>query len=632
MAIDARCPKCAKQYKLKNELNGKSVKCSNPDCRHVFVIHAVPKPAKKAEKAPAVDAETLAAQVFGDEPAAADKGPEKQTPVECYNCNHKWTEPESKAGKNVICPECRTRIKVPELKKKTTGDWRDATGGRRLLEKGPDLPADLEAQRMQNVGLDALQKAGAIEAPEVEPRPLKDYLVFGSLAVAVLGLIAGGVVWAIQAGKTGGENLLMAEAQKWVEESKEAGHPTPADDRKLMRAVLHLANAEYHGRLDTKEGTKEAAAALGRARQELADTPPTLAERDALFCELALAHLALGGSEEQAKEELRLRWSMGGSKAPPVGSAVIKTVQDELRQTLSKMVERGADRGVRFALLGRLSKPLAKAGHPEVITEIVTQGFEEDARLDAQAVMLLTMLRAGAEEAKVRPLADALKQQLTADEKNPAPTPWAAVALFDKLGVTDFKPTIPAPVEGNPLDRTQRMAFAAREVVKGNAAEAVRIAAAPGEVGERLPAMAVIAELLDDPAPLLDEAAKLKDVSKAYRFVVWRLSKVACDSAPDKAEPLAKLIADDGLREFALADAARGKWAKSKSAAGDADLSLPTDPAKWRAGHAWAAAGFARHNAAVTRDKRAADAYDAWGEKKMKAFGSAGLALGLQDK
>jgi hypothetical protein len=85
-----------------------------------------------------VDAETLAAQLFNDEPA--DKPPpgqERQVAVECYNCNHKWTEPESKAGKFALCPECRTRTKVPELKAKKAADWRDATGGRRLGEKGP---------------------------------------------------------------------------------------------------------------------------------------------------------------------------------------------------------------------------------------------------------------------------------------------------------------------------------------------------------------------------------------------------------------------------------------------------------------------------------------------------------------
>ena len=81
-----------------------------------IVITAVPKPAAKKAKAAEVDAETLAAQVFGDEPEATKAVAERQMPVECLNCNHKWTEPESKAGKNVVCPECRTRMKVPELK------------------------------------------------------------------------------------------------------------------------------------------------------------------------------------------------------------------------------------------------------------------------------------------------------------------------------------------------------------------------------------------------------------------------------------------------------------------------------------------------------------------------------------
>lgn len=646
MPIDATCPGCQKRYKLKDELAGKSVKCSNPDCRKPFPVPggaangkpaaakpAAAKPKAKTKKELEAEAEALAAELFGE---AVDTKPaaERQITVECVMCNHKWGEPESKAGKNVICPECKHRMKVPDLKKKQTGDWRDATGGRRSMEKGPDLPKDLAEQQMQDVSLRALDEAGAIEKPEVEPRPLRFWITLATVVLVLVGGTATAVVFVMKSMKTGGENEAMAEAMKGLEELKADDSPVPKDDRRLMRAGLHIAGGEYHARLNTKEGIKAASKEFAAARRELEQAPPTQRERDALFAELAVAQLSLGGTDEQVAAEVRLGWTPQGAKAkgPPIGNAVVEHVQTELRQTLAKFQEKEVDKGVRMMTIARLTRELTKKGHPEVLFEIVPQAFPEDA-LEVQSFALLVALRSGATEDQVKPQAVALRDLLKADPTLPAP--WPVVALFDRLGFTDYdtKAKIAPPAPDGSVGPVSRLAYAALYACQDNTDKAVKVACSPpGTAAERFPAMVMLAELMTDPKPLLEEAAKAKDVQPGNRFHLYRLTRAAADAgAADKADQFAKGIDHEGLREWATGEVGRAKWSASKSAPAVADLTLPADPAKARAGHGWAAFQFARHHARATGEGGVSKTYDEWAEKKLRGFGYAGMALGLQD-
>jgi hypothetical protein len=647
MPIDATCPACQKRYRLKDELGGKSVKCSNPDCRRPFPVPAAgpaangkpaakpaAKPKPKTKKELEAEAERLANELFNEQPAETSTAKEKTVAVECVMCNHKWAEPESKAGKNVICPECKSRVRVPELVKKKVGDWRDATGGRRLMEKGPELPKDLAEQQMQDVSIQAMQDAGAIEAPEVEPRPLREYILMALVPLIVIGLGVGAVVWWMKSSQQGQENEAMAVAMKDLEELKADDSPIPKDDRRLMRAGVYMAQGEYSARLNTKEGIKEAVKVFAAARRELEASPKTQFERDALFADLAVAQLVLGGTDEQANTEVRLRWSPAGAKVAPVGGGVVDFVQNELRQTLTKFSEKEVDKGVRLSAVVRLTRGLCKHGKPEILFEIVTQGFAPEDALEAQSLVLLVALREGTPDDKVRRLAEVIRDQLKADEKLRAP--WPTLALFHKLGITDydFKPVFPAPLgDGASVSPASRMAYAALYLTQDRVPEAVKTAASPpGPANERFPAMAILAELMADPKPLLEEAAKAKDVQPGNRLHLYRLTRVAADAgATERAEGFAKGIGDEGLREWATAEALRGKWAASKSSAATADLTLPTEPAKLKAGQAWSALLFARHNARTSGDRAAGKQYDEWAEKKLRGFGYAGMALGLQD-
>lgn len=652
MPIETHCPSCQKQYRLKDELGGKSVKCSNPDCRQVFTITAKPngKPAAKPKAAPKpeADAEAVAAQVLSESPEDTKPAAERTIIVECYNCNFKWPEPESKAGKFALCPECRTRNKVPELKKAKAADWRDTTAGRRAGEKAPDLPEDLEAQQLKHVDIESLKQAGAIEAPEVEPRPLRDYVLFITVPLVVLGLIAGGVWWLLQMGRQAENNTAMAEAMKSLDDLKDTPEPPATeqtddararreelakvsnDQRRLMRAALYIADGEYQARLNTKEGIREAVKAFTNARRELEASPKTAAERDVLFGELAVAQVSLGGTPEQAQAEVRLYWSpeQTKGKGPPMGSTAVDYVQTELRQTLTRMVEGGkeVDKGVRLATLVRLARALVKAGHPDILYGIAAQAFAQDDQAEGQSLALLAALLAGADEAGVRRQAEPMQEQFKGD----ATPPWPVPALFDKLGLPNSKSAV-KPEGVWPLGT--RLVFAAKAIAQGNRDEAVRIATAPGDIGMRLPAMAAVAELLDDPQPVFEKAVEAAGgAGNMYRFYLYRLARVAADAkATAAADTFSKGVTDDGLRDMAQADAARGKWATSQSAVPASDLTMPTDANKLRVGQGWVGYLFARHNAAATRDQSAAKEFDAWGDGKLRGFGYAGLALGLQD-
>src|SRR5687767_5507098 len=112
MAIEFNCPHCQHQYRLKDELAGKTATCKG--CRQKITI---PQPVTVPD---AAALEAAAAAAYADEPAKAELDAASQVVnVECQFCNHKWTEPLTRAGKNTLCPnpECRQRVKIPEPKK-----------------------------------------------------------------------------------------------------------------------------------------------------------------------------------------------------------------------------------------------------------------------------------------------------------------------------------------------------------------------------------------------------------------------------------------------------------------------------------------------------------------------------------
>src|SRR5438045_2660602 len=141
MAIAIRCPHCGKAYSLKDELKGKRVACTNPNCKKVFTVDApaslaascgaptaapakpAPGPANVDELAAALFAETKAEEV---KPEAVTATATATIRVKCQHCDHENIFDAKMAGKNAPCQneECRKIIKVPLPVKADPKDWR----------------------------------------------------------------------------------------------------------------------------------------------------------------------------------------------------------------------------------------------------------------------------------------------------------------------------------------------------------------------------------------------------------------------------------------------------------------------------------------------------------------------------
>lgn len=640
MPIETACPFCKTKYRLKDEFVGKSVTCRTEGCRKTFVVMGQPvaasapnksKPVKAAAAPPQppVDAEALAAELFGEE-FETKKAVDRQIDVVCEVCAHVWKESATKIGKTVLCPECKNRQKIPEPKKKSA-DWRDATGGRRALEKGPELPKDLQEQTMQEVSIGALSEAGAIEAAEVESRPLKDYLVFGGLILAIIAGVSFGVMYLMRSKADGNEAQMMAEATKEVEAIKNDG-PLQKGQAPLWRANLHLARSEYELRTNTPAGLKASMKAISEARKELESLPQGF-ERDWLFAELPSRLVTLGGTEEQAQEDIRLRWSQSSSKAPPVGASAVTFVQNELRQMLSAMLRAGVGYEWRVTSARRVSKELAKLGHAAVLFEILKQGFEDVEMLDVESSVLLTAQMNGAAEDSIRRNVDNYKQQLAArgaKERKPA-----ALALFAQLNMSDVKVPINPINPGAVVLSETRQAYALLNLAQGKLEEAKAIANGPGPVSERLDALALLTEFTEQPKIFVDAALALNpdiDVRKRTTMSLFRLAKAAAEHGEiDSATKVAESLTDDGARELALGLVARGKWIVGKAVPSVSDLQRPENIGKARLGHCVRLLNYARATAQGIKQAEATDEYDRWKGGELRGFGYAGNALGLQD-
>src|SRR5438477_2850184 len=111
MTIAIRCPHCDKTYNLKDELKGKRVACTNPNCKKVFTVQqpaaapATAAPAKAAAR-PATVEELALAALAEDGRAAEVKPPQPAGApirVKCEFCDHESVYDAKMAGKNAPC-------------------------------------------------------------------------------------------------------------------------------------------------------------------------------------------------------------------------------------------------------------------------------------------------------------------------------------------------------------------------------------------------------------------------------------------------------------------------------------------------------------------------------------------------
>jgi hypothetical protein len=673
MAIDMRCPHCAKAYRLKDEMAGKRVQCANQACRKPFQVAAAgangtatatatppptkpvapaakpaakpPLPAELAAKpkpplpadmappkppAPPVDADALALAALKDEPEQAGPADARVVHMTCAICEHKWDVPWAMQGKNVLCPECRHRQKVPEQKDRKKADWRDGSG-RPSLARQEELEGVTSNRDARMISGQTARDAGLVQI-EYEPRPLSFWVKVVGGPVALVALIAAFVVYKIGANR---ESFGRERFDKLIAGS--------ADDLKqvpLYQALLLTAAAEYEARLGVPEERKvtssrdKAVRDLQEALEAAKAAPPT-DDRGFLFGEIALAALHLGGDGEALKEKTKLSWLP--PPANPQGKAQVKPnpaelggVQGQLQRVFGAMLDKQVEFEVKAWAARRVARELLRLKQPELAETFAQGGFTDAERFEADAQIGVECLRAG-DATTARRIADRLAAALV----NPSaanPPAASAQALFLALDPPITKPTVAPPPGGEALTDATRLAYTVLNVLKKTPDEALKIANAPGEAAGRLRALALAAEWADAPGPFLDTAAKLVGSGQVPAAVGVRLAALAGRAGSEEtAEAFVKAITDEPARAWAKAEVLRGRLAAGAAVPEDAAGDMPDDPKKMRAGQALARLAVARSTAAKTGDAALAKKYGGW-PRPFAVFGQAGVALGLLDR
>jgi hypothetical protein len=638
MAIVFNCPHCAHPYRLKDELAGKKATCKNPNCRQVITVPAAPPRPE--------DVEAAALSHLADAPAAAAAA-DAPIPVVCSFCDHKWTEPRDKAGKNVLCPnpECRQRNKVPVPKDDKPANWRETAQGPSLAKENFEKPKDVMDAEARMVGREAWQKGGGADA-DYEPVPLKRKVFLAALVVVPLaGLVYGGV-WAYTAWSNRGEDRSFESALQQLSVAD-----LPAGDGPLYSAVMQTVAGEYELRAPRapEQALKKAFDHFTRARNDIQqaaqkeDTKKGGMAKYAVAAELAIAQLGLGGTEAEVKAQARYRWvpDQGGGRILRVNEKAV-TVRTELQRTLQVMLP--ADFDFRAALARRLVRELLKRGRADIAADLPEMLFTGPELPEAEAVVALEVYRADKASPFPAQAAEALKATLAKGAAGKDPVPASAAVLWKAVGTDKAPPVVnlQLPAGGNVSPGT-RLAVVGTLLLDGRTEEALEAVRRPGELVGQLRAAVLVAECAAEPGPVFDVAqglaAKAVDPKKkaegstAPPSLLFRLAQRAGETGKvEAAKGLADLIADDGLKAWARADALR-LAATTGARLDEAAFEVPADPAKLRVGHAWGRYWVARHNAKLSGDRGAeTKAAKGWPSGTVAPLGLAGVALGMRER
>lgn len=637
MPIAVTCPHCQTRYpKIPDTFAGKTVKCKKDDCRQDF---QVPVPMTAAE----LEAAALAA--LDDTPAKQDETPTDQRtlPMKCSSCEHEWGVPFAMAGKNVLCPECRARQKVPIPKDDKDTNWRQANTGRPSLAKENfEKPTDVQDAEAKMVSGEALRGAG-LGLPELEPRDVKRTLFFFVfLPLMGLALVFFGGRWYFNRRGDNKSDQLMADAIKEFTDTAEESHPPPPEFA-LCSAVLQLSSAEYTLRLNNKDKLKDALGAFAKARADITgsaakdDKKQAVAERYVVACELAVGLLALGGTDAQIGDDIRLRWTpdpASGRQLRP--NERRDSVYGELRRVLE--VISPADFDLKANLLRRLTRELAKKGQSALAADLPGMLFTDQQQPEAKAIVAVELYRADKGSEVGRRLADELKTLIPAS-KDLSPVPATAQTAWLAFDIQKTPTVAAPPAAGNgEIFDSSRHAYTGWLLLQGQHDDAVKLANRPGGAQGRLRALALCAEWSPDPTAALVEATgivavevKRKD-SLLPQYTVYRLAQLAAAAGKEpEAKTFTDALADEGLRVWAKADGVRLRLAAKPEKAAEGLVELPDDVKKYRVGHAWGRLAVARSNAALAKNRGVVKEFAGWPNGTIRPFAFAGVALGLQD-
>ncbi len=600
MPIQAQCPHCQKAYRLKDEAAGKKAICQNPECRKPFIVDAIPLPPRAKSPKPKIakrDAEAMAAAAYA-EPGEVIPEDSRSIALTCTSCEHKWDVAWAMQGKNVLCPDCRTRQKVPDQKRLKPSDWRD-TSSRPSMARVEQLEGVVASSEARGVSGSSLIQSGVLKE-EIEPRPKWHYAVVIGVPLVAIAALAFGIVYLMRTSQDNKQGQFMADALKDMQEGTDP--PLPAAEAPLFRAALSIAAGEYAARQDKPEQSKEAIGHFERARQELTAAPSSAA-RDFLFGELAVAQVNLGGDDEAVLGQKKIRWKPQPPR-PGKGNAEGKVynVQEEIRSTLEKMQKQQCPKDARLYAIRRVASELAKRGQTDSITEsIFGQVFAEAEKPEAVALVGLEIFKVNRDDGRLAEVKAETKSSGTAQ---------SYFEIADK------------PQES--LEKSKR---------------------STDSPDSRLRTIVLVAEWSTNPASAMESAVDVLASSEANRrdsapigelTLVRLAAQAGRANQTDKAETFANRAAKPDTKVWAKAESLRNRLpvGYTGKAAEESLAEVPVDPKDFKAGHAWARLALARHNASATGDqsKPTVANYDRWGKGTFKPFGLGGLALGLQDR
>jgi hypothetical protein len=548
--------------------------------------------------------------MFSDEPPPPEPVEVKAIELNCPFCDEKIQFASDLAGKRAPCPECKHIIKVPELVKKDPKDWRkvEARGpsGARL----PDQPAPEGAwgsTAASNVSKKALEEVGVIPTAQ-EPRTRWQkarWPVLGVAALLVLSLCGwmGYRWWNHRAADRALDSALAYASSE--QGSKEA---TPTG-----QAALYLGAGEYYLRKQLDPDTTTSARnQFGRALAMLKTATPGN-ERDALLGDLAVAAIELGGEGEEARKGLRVSWE-----------DTQKLLGATLRDIQNPDARREAVRAVVAQLLardqGRRVLPLVGQVYP-------TADADKSAAL---AVVGLELLKSNDKPSAEKAADEALGLY---SGKQPPPVRAEVIALALVL-----QKKLPTLGEG-PEDKANEHIGKIEALARQEQGEKARQQAASKEFDEEVQFRAwlalatVAADNKSTDHADLEATLKMAETSQRGKpelsWALLRLTKMAIAAGlPDeRVLSLADQVADRSLRGRAKLAVFRARLAAKSTQIFEESAADKIEPSSLARG--LAAQALARHNTRLQSSWAAT--VQSW-QPPLKAFGSLGVALGLQDR
>lgn len=592
MAIVFDCPHCGTNYRLKDELGGKTATCKNPNCRKVIPI---PK-AKAAPVVAAADLDALAAAAFSDE-SANQAAVVEWIDVTCSGCDHLWKVEAEREGKNVLCPECRKPNRVPVRKKAEKADWRSGGGGPTGAKKETGLDREGAFSTGQIGGISSqtatklVRERDSEEEPEVKRKRRLKQLLYGTIFLMVAGT---GGYFALKTSREIRADNKMSDAVAEVDDKKDGSN----DPR--HKSIVHRASGEFRIRSAEKaEDIKAAMLDLQTARNVLNSTQGSAIDRNILLAEVAISMADLLGTPEEIEADTRLDG---------------KTVIPQIRQALQRLGPAEAEL-VNDSIRAVTRKFAAK--QQAVLAEQIAVQLGPDA-VGTVGLELLKLDR----------------------EKHKA----TVTGMLQKAGNPDAAPSLQAlkiflaitPAKGKEAPKGKEIppstkAIAEAAALKNDPAGA-RAAASRGTTDEKAAAFAAAGIVLDD-VPMLTEAANLLKGSKttANVWVCLRVCRALANlGAVDKAEELAASLNDDAAKAWGRLEVIRGRLLAGKSAkADDSWLDPLGDPVKSGAALK-AREEFARHNARNGHEYQSV--IKGWTKGSVRPAGIAGTLLGIQDR